>query len=205
MFVTGQVLKAAAYAAEAHKFQTRKSDGSAYICHPLRVAHFLETCAVQDAVTLVAAVLHDVVEDTSATIEDIRAEFGDSVASVVAEVSDDRSLSAAERKRAQLEHIEAKTKRARQVKAADMYDNLSSLLECPPPGWSLERTRGYFVWKYLIWKRGIRYRSGTLLDTSLAGLFKSSIADGEGGTVPVIPPDTDLDAELERYLSSLAA
>ena len=200
-----KMLKAASYAAEAHKFQTRKSDGSAYICHPLRVAHFLAECAVQDPVVLIAAVLHDGVEDTSATNEDIRAEFGDEVADVVAEVSDDRSLSAAERKRAQLEHIEAKSKRARQVKAADMYDNLSSLIEQSPPGWSAERTRGYFVWKYLIWKRGIRGRTGTLLDVKLGGLFESCIPDGNGKIVPVIPQGIDLDSRLERYLESLAA
>lgn len=198
------VLRAAEFAAEAHKFQTRKDDGSAYICHPLRVAGVLRDCGVSDQTILAAALLHDVVEDTPRTIEDVRDAFGDAVADIVAEVTDDRSLSAAERKRAQLAHVDSLSPGARRVKGADMHDNLAALIKCPPPGWPLERTQGYFVWKYAIFKRGIRGKAGPCLEAKLNRLFESEVPDGAGGFAPAIPKEINHTEFLERYYASLA-
>ncbi len=76
-----QVEKAYLFAAEAHKGQTRKS-GEEYIHHPVAVAGILAELQM-DATTLISAILHDVVEDTGATLETIEAEFGETVAQIV--------------------------------------------------------------------------------------------------------------------------
>ena len=86
------VARALARAAEAHAGQIRNgSGGLPYIEHPRMVAATLEAHDYADA-TLAAALLHDVVEDSDTTVEQLRAEFGDEIADLVAALSDDESI-----------------------------------------------------------------------------------------------------------------
>ncbi len=117
-----------------------------YINHPIACAAMLLEAGIEDVTVLTAAILHDIVEDTEATDADLRARFGDTVADVVAEVTDDRSLPRAERKRLQVEHAGSLSHAARLVKLADKLFNTRDLLLDPPTGWSLDRIRAYFDW-----------------------------------------------------------
>lgn len=153
------LLHATSFAAEAHKFQKRKNDDSSFICHPLSAAYFIQSQldnSINSLRIIIATILHDTIEDTSIKIEDIEKEFGKEIASIVFEVTDDRTLSKRERKRAQLEHITKISKEAKFVKAADMYHNLNALKTLPPKNWSIEYIQGYFVWKKTIFEKGIK-------------------------------------------------
>jgi hypothetical protein len=93
-----------------------------------------------------AAVLHDVVEDTQVSIDRVAAEFGGRVAGFVAEVTDDKSLPKAERKRLQVEHAAAASVGAKTIKLADKTSNLRALAASPPVTWSPERRVDYVAW-----------------------------------------------------------
>jgi (p)ppGpp synthase/HD superfamily hydrolase len=95
---------------------------------------------------LQAAILHDTVEDTDATIADIEAEFGTEVASVVAEVTDDERLGANERRRLQVHLAPRLSHRAKLVRIADKIANIRSVAWSPPLDWSRERRRDYLTW-----------------------------------------------------------
>ena len=142
------VLRASAFAAHKHRNQRRKDvDASPYINHPLTLANVLANeGAVSDAVTLCAALLHDTVEDTDTTAEELQREFGAEICAVVLEVTDDRTLPKAERKRLQVEHAAHISERAKLVKLADKISNLRDVASSPPAGWPIERRREYFDW-----------------------------------------------------------
>jgi GTP diphosphokinase / guanosine-3',5'-bis(diphosphate) 3'-diphosphatase len=93
-----------------------------------------------------AALLHDTVEDTRTTIEELAGEFGPDIAGLVAEVTDDKSLPKAERKRLQIEHAPHLSARAQTIKIADKISNLGAILSTPPEDWDLRRKREYFDW-----------------------------------------------------------
>ncbi len=142
------ILRASAFAAHKHRNQRRKDvDASPYINHPLTLANVLANEAgVADAVTLCAALLHDTVEDTDTTADELTREFGAAICGVVLEVTDDRTLPKAERKRLQIEHAATISDRAKLVKLADKISNLRDVATSPPAGWPLERRREYFDW-----------------------------------------------------------
>jgi len=166
------VLRAAAFAAHKHRNQRRKNEeASPYINHPLTLACVLASEAgVHDAVTLAAALLHDTIEDTDTTADELRREFGDAVSAVVLEVSDDRSLSKAERKQAQIDHAATLSDRAKRVKLADKIANLRDVADAPPAGWPIERRREYFDWARSVIDRlrGIDARLESLFDQAYA-------------------------------------
>ena len=143
-----RILRAAAFAAERHRDQRRKGkDASPYINHPLALANLLaHDCGERDATLLMAALLHDTVEDTGTTFAEIERLFGASVAAIVREVTDDKSLSKAERKRLQVEHAAHISRPAKLVKLADKICNLRDLGDSPPPDWTRQRLREYFDW-----------------------------------------------------------
>jgi len=142
-----RVLSAATFAAERHRDQRRKGkDASPYINHPLALASLLAERGERDPTVLMAALLHDTVEDTATTFEDIERAFGREVAEVVREVTDDKTLPKAERKRLQIEHAARLSRPARLVKLADKICNLRDMVVSPPAGWPLERRREYFDW-----------------------------------------------------------
>jgi GTP diphosphokinase / guanosine-3',5'-bis(diphosphate) 3'-diphosphatase len=143
-----RLIKAADFAALKHRRQRRKdAEASPYINHPLALARVLKLEAgVDDVEVLVAAILHDTVEDTQTTREELEREFGARVASIVMEVTDDKSLPKPERKRLQVEHAPHLSPQARLVKLADKICNLRDVIDAPPAHWPLERRRGYFDW-----------------------------------------------------------
>jgi len=142
------LLVALEFAAHKHRDQRRKdAHASPYINHPIALAHLLSVeGGVTDTRTLVAAVLHDTIEDTETTYDELCARFGKVVADVVAEVTDDKDLPKDERKRRQVVHAPRMTRRAALVKLADKTCNLRDMAHNPPTGWLLERRRAYFDW-----------------------------------------------------------
>ena len=104
----------------------------------------IEEAKIYDPIVLAAALLHDTVEDTDTTFDEIAKAFGDSVRIVVAEVTDDKTLPKAERKRLQIVHSPHISQRAKLIKMADKIYNLRDLLEQTPVGWDTERINEYF-------------------------------------------------------------
>ena len=142
------LLKALAFAAHKHRDQRRKDPGaSPYINHPIALADVLvNEGGVTDVEVLCAALLHDTVEDTATTPEELAGAFGERVAGIVAEVTDDQTLPKAERKRLQVEHAGELSQEAKLVKLADKICNLRDVAERAPPSWDLARRREYFDW-----------------------------------------------------------
>lgn len=142
------VFAALKFAAAKHRTQKRKDhDGSPYINHPIDVAEILiRVAGVDDTSTIAAALLHDTVEDTGTTAEELRELFGEDITSLVLECTDDKSLPKAERKRLQVVNASHKTPRARLIKIADKISNIGDITKTPPPDWSLERKVEYIDW-----------------------------------------------------------
>lgn len=139
---------ALAFSADRHRLQRRKgAAASPYINHPIEVARVLaHEGAVRDLAVLIAAVLHDTIEDTATTPEEIAERFGPDVAALVLEVTDDKALTAAERKRLQVERAGGLSPRARLVRLADKICNVRDLVIDTPHGWSVDRRRDYLDW-----------------------------------------------------------
>jgi GTP diphosphokinase / guanosine-3',5'-bis(diphosphate) 3'-diphosphatase len=142
------ILQAAAFAAHKHRDQRRKdAAASPYINHPIALANILANeGGITDATVIVAALLHDTVEDTETAPAELRQLFGEEVARVVMEVTDDKSLPKAQRKRLQIEHAAHISARAKLVKMADKIANLRDIATSPPKDWTLQRRREYFDW-----------------------------------------------------------
>jgi len=136
------------FAAERHRSQTRKdAQASPYINHPIQLCEVLTAEAgVDDPVVLMAALLHDTVEDTETSYSDLLQQFGVEVADVVMEVTDDTSLPKEQRKRRQIDMASQLSKRAKLVKLADKICNVRDIAEHPPHWWPLDRRREYCDW-----------------------------------------------------------
>jgi len=141
------IFTALEFAARKHRDQRRKDTGaSPYINHPIAAGHVLCTAGVDDPAVLSAALLHDTIEDTETTESELRHLFGDKIASIVLEVTDDKVLPKEVRKQLQIDHAHALSEEAQLVKWADKICNLNDMAANPPANWSLERRRGYFEW-----------------------------------------------------------
>ncbi|XP_011877427.1 PREDICTED: guanosine-3',5'-bis(diphosphate) 3'-pyrophosphohydrolase MESH1 [Vollenhovia emeryi] len=142
------VIKCANFAAEKHRSQRRKDvEQTPYINHPLGVANILiQEGLVFDPVVILAAILHDTVEDTDTTFEEIEKEFGHKVCEVVREVTDNKALSKTRRKQLQIEHAPNISHEAKLVKLADKLYNLRDLNRSIPVGWTSKRVKEYFKW-----------------------------------------------------------
>ena len=136
------------FAARKHRDQRRKDvDASPYINHPIALANVLANEAgVDEEDVLIAAILHDTLEDTATTEEELRRDFGSAIAAVVAEVSDDKALPKDERKRLQVINAKHLSREAKLVKLADKICNLRDISRSPPKGWPTARQRAYFDW-----------------------------------------------------------
>jgi guanosine-3',5'-bis(diphosphate) 3'-pyrophosphohydrolase len=143
-----RILHATKFAAEKHAQQRRKNaDATPYINHPIEVAeHLARIGGVFDEDVLIAALLHDTIEDTQTTYQEIADLFGIRVAGIVLECTDDKSLEKAERKRLQIVNAPSKSPEAKCVKVADKTCNLNSTISDPPPDWSIQRQLEYFEW-----------------------------------------------------------
>ncbi|KAL7417602.1 hypothetical protein BDY24DRAFT_375417 [Mrakia frigida] len=135
------------FAANKHSFQRRKDPScSPYINHPIGVSNFIANSGETDVVVLQAAILHDVLEDTDCSFQELQLAFGSEVADVVMECTDDCTLGGLERKRRQVATAAGKTARAQQVKLADKLHNVLSIQSAVPTGWTVQRVQAYFRW-----------------------------------------------------------
>ena len=143
-----ELMKAAHFAAARHSEQRRKgASAEPYVNHLLEVAELVSSALSEpDTNLVIAALLHDTVEDVGVTKEELSANFGQDVADLVLEVTDDKSLPKQERKRLQIVNAPKKTVRAQVIKLADKISNLRAILASPPSDWSVERQRQYFEW-----------------------------------------------------------
>jgi GTP diphosphokinase / guanosine-3',5'-bis(diphosphate) 3'-diphosphatase len=142
------ILKALRFSAKKHRNQRRKDkEGTPYINHPIYVAETLWRVGnVRDGITITAAILHDTIEDTNATPEEIESLFGHEVISLVQEVSDDKRLPKEVRKRLQIETAPHKSIRAKEIKLADKICNVYDIGNSPPSGWPMQRRIEYLDW-----------------------------------------------------------
>jgi len=142
------IARALDFAARKHAHQRRKGmKAEPYVNHLTEVALLLaEASGGSDPALVMAGLLHDTIEDTETTLEEIQSAFGADVAALVAEVTDDTSLPREERKRRQVLSASTRSARARMIKLADKTANLHSIHESPPVGWSGRRKREYVAW-----------------------------------------------------------
>ena len=136
------------FAARKHVHQRRKGElAEPYVNHLSDVARLLaEATGGGDIELVLAGLLHDTIEDTDTTFAELAKAFGPEVAGLVSEVTDDKTLPKAERKRLQVETAPKKSARARMIKLADKTSNLHSMIASPPKDWSSQRRRDYIAW-----------------------------------------------------------
>jgi len=143
------LIKALSFAANKHRNQRRKNVAAfPYINHPISLVNILcNEVHITDVNVICAALLHDTVEDTETTAEELTLVFGQDICDIVMEVTDDKTIEARQkRKQLQVEHASQISDQAKLLKLADKISNLRDLANDPPPTWSLERRREYFDW-----------------------------------------------------------
>jgi (p)ppGpp synthase/HD superfamily hydrolase len=136
------------FAAHKHSRQRRKdSEATPYINHPIEVAEVLSRVGgITDLPTLQAAILHDTIEDTETSPQELEDHFGQEARLLVQEVTDDKSLPKQERKRLQVEHAPNLSTAAKLIKLADKICNVSEITVTKPADWPLQRKLEYFDW-----------------------------------------------------------
>ncbi len=166
-----RLFEAVRFAAEKHRDDRRKGAIAApYINHPIMVAEQLAATGLgHDVELLMAALLHDVVEDTDATPEELRLKFGERVCAIVLEVTDNMELRRDERKEQVVRHIASKSREARLVKLSDTIANTHDIIHHPPP-WKRERKEEYLRWAERVVNRlrGVHEELESLFDDLLA-------------------------------------
>ncbi len=143
------LIKALTFAANKHRNQRRKNvDAFPYINHPISLVNILcNEVHITDVTVICAALLHDTVEDTETTAEELLAEFGREISDIVMEVTDDQTITVRQRrKQLQIEHASHISEQAKLLKLADKISNLRDLVDDPPATWNLSRRREYFDW-----------------------------------------------------------
>lgn len=166
------ILQALQFAALKHRDQRRKDEAaSPYVNHLITVAHLLANVgAVTDPVTLMGGILHDTLEDTQTTPDELEMAFGLAVCQVVQEVTDDKRLPKAERKRLQIAHAPHLSLQARHIKLADKISNVQDMVASPPKDWPLARRQDYLAWteQVVAGCRGVNPALEALYDQVLA-------------------------------------
>jgi len=195
-----RLIQAIHFSSLKHTNQRRKDkDATPYINHPIDVMHILSSSGVEDIDTLMGAVLHDTLEDTKTTYNELVREFGYEVADLVKEVSDDKTLSKVDRKKAQIAHAKHCSDKAKLIKLADKLSNLSSLQDTPPVDWSIAVIEGYIYWSYAVVShlRGINPRIDSILDIVFYRLAARYGLDMISLDLNLDVPN--LDTKLEEY------
>jgi (p)ppGpp synthase/HD superfamily hydrolase len=143
-----RITSALNFAAQKHSGQKRKGEKQEpYINHVAEVSHLLaEATEGRDPDLVIAGLLHDTVEDCGVKADELATLFGTAVATLVSEVTDDKSLPKSERKHLQVAHAPHKSPRAKLLKIADKISNLRAIVASPPADWSAERKAEYFIW-----------------------------------------------------------
>ncbi len=146
------IFKALSFAALKHRDQRRKNvEASPYINHPIDLVNVLvNEGQVANPDIIVAAILHDTVEDTDTSFAELETHFGKVIADIVCELTDDNRLQKKERKQQQIDHAAHASDQAKQVKLADKICNLRDMCSAPPAGWDLDRRREYFDWSLAV-------------------------------------------------------
>ncbi len=141
-------IRALAFSAHKHRKQRRKdSEGSPYINHPIELMRVLaEEAGLTDPNLLAVAALHDTIEDTETTKEELVQAFGADIANTVLELTDNKSLPRSERKRRQIEYASRISRNGALVLLADKICNLRDIARVPPADWSLKRKQDFFDW-----------------------------------------------------------
>jgi guanosine-3',5'-bis(diphosphate) 3'-pyrophosphohydrolase len=142
------LLQALAFAADKHRNQRRKDiEASPYINHPISLASILcDEGHVSDIEVICAALLHDTIEDTDTTEQELIDSFGMNICHIVMEVTDDKTLDKAKRKQLQIYHATYLSDKAKLVQLADKISNLRDIEQSPPSDWSLQRRGEYYDW-----------------------------------------------------------
>ena len=172
MFLIDKVFQALIFAADKHKNQRRKDlENTPYINHPIEVANFLIKHGITDSNIIICALLHDTIEDTNTSFEEIKELFGEEIALTVRDCTDNKKLDKITRKKEQIEHAKYIRNNAKLVKLADKYSNISMLAINPPSKWSPEEIIGYTHWGYAVCKNlfGINEK----IDKTVSDMFKS--------------------------------
>ena len=141
----GLILQAAHFSADKHRDQRRKGGrNTPYINHPLEVAEQLNRIGgIEDTQILIAAILHDTIEDTETTAAEIEALFGHEVAALVVELSEDKAPHSTDRKRAEIDGARDLSPGAKLIKLVDKTTNVADTVANPPGDWTLQRRRDY--------------------------------------------------------------
>jgi len=190
-----QLLTAAyMFAADKHRDQRRKNvHVSPYINHPIDVAYILTSVGITDINTLIGGILHDTVEDTKTSYDEIIEKFGQEVADIVRECSDNKALDKVQRKKEQLAHARIISDKAKLIKLADKFSNCRELLDVPPKNWSQKVIYGYAVWCFAVCQN--LFGINDLLDRKLMSMFQDfGISDMDPLT---------LNDKLEEYYSDI--
>ena len=138
------VLKATQFAALKHREQKRKDGKTPYIIHPISVAMILaEIGGVDDPEILSAALLHDTIEDTDTSAQELDKEFGPRIRIIVEELTDNNQLTISQRRQLQIDNAPHLSKDATLVKIADKTSNVSDVIKNPPPEWNQKRCTEY--------------------------------------------------------------
>lgn len=142
------LMKAVHFAAIKHTDQRRKGERQEpYFNHLADVALILaETTDRNDPILILGGLLHDTIEDTDTTYDELVAEFGTEIADLVQEVTDDTTLPRNDRKSLQIANAPHKSTRAKMLKIADKISNINSLTKSPPADWDDERKGEYLGW-----------------------------------------------------------
>lgn len=169
---SGILLNAIHFSADRHRPQRRKDTlKSPYINHPIEVAELLwRVGGIRDQSVILAAILHDTIEDTNTTPDEVRSLFGEEVLGIVLECTDDKSLSYMDRKRLQIETAPHKSEKAKLVKLADKICNVHDLNQSPPRWWPKIQKQEYLLWseKVVAGLRGTNKELDALYDQELA-------------------------------------
>ena len=142
------LMNALSFAAAKHREQRRKGvEATPYINHPIAVTNVLvQKGNITETVVLCAALLHDTIEDTETSLSELKESFGEEIATIVKEVTDDKSLPKEVRKRLQVEHASGLSPAAKLVKIADKICNVRDITTSPPADWPPQRRQDYLTW-----------------------------------------------------------
>ena len=175
-----RVTQAFDFACRKHVHQRRKGEHhEPYVNHLAEVAQLVaQATGGADANLVMAALLHDTVEDQGVTREEIVTRFGEDVAALVMEVTDDKGIPKSERKRLQIEHAAHISPRARILKIADKTSNLRAI-QHSPPAWPFIRKQRYFAWAHavVLRARGVNPWIDAAFDAEYENAVVAGLAD----------------------------
>lgn len=142
------IFKSLDFAANKHRYQLRKgADSAPYINHPIKVAQLLiEVGEVYDIDIIIAAILHDTIEDTKTTKEELYKEFSEKITDYVLEMTDDKTQEKIQRKLLQIQNAPHKSPGAKLIKICDKISNITDVVHNPPSWWELQRRKDYLDW-----------------------------------------------------------